>query len=93
VKASVQRFVVNESVVSAVLDDEAVLLNAESGIYYGVDAVGTRIWQLLTEGMSEDDVVNQLVDEYDVELTQLRTDVAEFLTRLHTEQLVRVVDG
>jgi len=87
-----RKLAINESVVCAELDDEMVLLNVETGIYFGLDAVGTRIWALLTQGATEDEIVSQLLDEYEVQPTELRADVSSFLDTLQSKGLSRVAD-
>jgi hypothetical protein len=84
--------VINESAVYAELDDEAVLLNVDAGIYFGINAIGTEIWNALGRGDSESAIVDHLAEEYDVEPGQLRTDVAEFLSALESRGLIRVVE-
>ena len=81
---------VGESVVCAELDDEAVLLNLESGIYYGLDSTGTQIWRLLAEGIGEDELVDRLADEFDADPEGLRRDVEEFLGILSSKGLLSV---
>jgi hypothetical protein len=83
---------VNESVAFAEIDGEAVLLNVDSGIYFGLDGVGTDIWNLLTQGATEDEIVCRLVEEYDAEAAQVRLDVAALLAALRDNGLVRVGD-
>ena len=41
-----------ESVLFQELDGEAVLLHLESGVYFGLDPIGTRMWHLLEESES-----------------------------------------
>ncbi len=92
--AIVHRYITpNESVVCAELDEEAVLLNIETGIYFGLDAVGTRIWNMLKEGVTESSIVDQLLEEYDVEPARLRADVAEFLDQLAAKALACTQDA
>lgn len=88
-----RRVTVSESVVDAVLGDEAVLLNVQSGIYFGLDAVGARIWELLKEGASEDEINDRLLGEYRVEPRRLREDVAGFMRTLASRDLTREVCG
>lgn len=76
---------------AATLDDETVLLNVVSGVYFGLDEVGTRIWQLLVDGGDADSIVRQLADEYDTSVVQLQSDVATFLAELEVNGLVRGV--
>jgi len=76
-------------VVAAALDDEAVLLNVSTGVYFGLDEVGTRIWALMTEGADTDAIVEQLAAEFDASHEQLNADVAAFAEQLHAHGLVR----
>lgn len=80
---SIQRRVIpNSNVVYADLDGEAVLLNIETGTYYGLDAVGTRIWQLLSDGSQLEAVFDTLLGEYDVPPDELRVDLTAFIDTL-----------
>ena len=92
-RGSAPKLTVNESVVHAVIDDEAVLLNVETGVYFGLDAVGARIWELLTQGATEADIVNQLLVEYDVSPAQVGKDVREFVHVLASKGLTRETNG
>ena len=83
-------FKIGESVVCADLGGEVVLLNADTGTYFGLDAVGADIWHLVAEGASEDEILDRLLDDYDVEPERLRVDVSTFLARLADNGLVRV---
>lgn len=84
---------VNDSVVCAELDDEAVLLNVETGIYFGLDAIGCQIWKLVEQGAGQEAIVEHLLTEYDVEPDELREDVADFLEMLQQKGLVRLADA
>lgn len=67
---------------------EAVVLNLSTGIYFGLDAVGTRIWHLLAEHGSSEPVVSALLAEYDVEEERLRRDIEALLHQLLDKGLV-----
>ena len=54
---------------AATLSDGAVLLNLRTKRYYSLNETGTRIWQLLLEGRTEEEIVQTLTAEYDVEAT------------------------
>jgi hypothetical protein len=75
-------------VVFAELGDEAILLHAETGVYFGLDAVGTRIWALLNQCLDDDAIVSRLVDEFAVDPTVLRRDVDRFLGQLQEHGLI-----
>ena len=72
------------------LQGEAVLLHLGSESYYGLDDVGTRMWQLLNEQHDMDDVVKKLLAEYDVEEASLRSDLAQLINQLADAGLIQV---
>ena len=80
---------VPDDVVFRVLGDEAVILNLASGVYFGLDTVGTRMWQLMSEHGSTDKVIAAMLDEYEVEEGQLRSDLAKLIEQLSEKRLVR----
>lgn len=70
--------------------DEAVLLNMHDGIYYGLDPVGTRVWELLTAGRTEEQVCDAIVDEYDVDRVTATADLAALLSELLRRGLLEI---
>jgi hypothetical protein len=66
---------VSDDAVFRELDGESVLLNLETGMYYGLDAVGTRAWQIAAAGGSLRDVRDRLVEEYDAEPAVIERDL------------------
>jgi hypothetical protein len=75
------------------LDAEVVLLNLSSGVYYGAGGVGSRVWKLLLEGKTTEEIVAQVVREYDTTPDRASADVAAFLADLERHQLVEGHDG
>jgi hypothetical protein len=71
------------------LGDEAVILNVSSGVYFGLDTVGTRMWQLISEHGSTEKVVAALLDEYEVEESQLRHDLDKLIDQLIEKELLK----
>jgi Coenzyme PQQ synthesis protein D (PqqD) len=70
------------------MDKEAVLLNLETEIYFGLDETGTRMWQLTTTAPDIATAYEQLLGEYDVEAESLRQHLAELLTELTEKGLL-----
>lgn len=73
------------------LDQESVLLNLETEQYFGLDPMGTRMWQLLTASENIDAAYRQLLEEYDVEPEMLRDHLSELLGRLVDHGLLQVL--
>ncbi|MDX1502813.1 MAG: PqqD family peptide modification chaperone [Thermoanaerobaculia bacterium] len=72
------------------LDGEAILLNATSGRYYGLDEVGTRIWLLLAEHGRLQTVLDALLARYDVAAADLERDLLELVRELAGERLLEI---
>jgi hypothetical protein len=82
------RVTIPQSVVHKKVADEVMLLDFERGVYYGLDPVGSRIWELLAEGKTVDEVVDTMSAEYDAGESTLRTDVANLIADLEKNGLV-----
>ncbi len=79
-----------ENVLFQEVDGEAVLLSLDKGCYYGLDEVGTTIWKLIDqEDLETDQVVERLVETYDVEPDQARRDLDKFLDDLRESGLIQ----
>ena len=72
------------------LQGEAVLLNLNSGVYFGLDPVGTRIWQLLSEHDLLSDIAQTIVAEYDVAEERCTADLLTLVADLDRHGLVTV---
>jgi hypothetical protein len=76
--------------VSADLAGEAVILNLKSGVYYGLNPVGARIWQLIQEPKAVTTIRDTLLEEYEVEPDCCDRDLLELLRELAAVGLVEV---
>ena len=72
------------------IDGEVVMLSVENSEYYGMDAVGSRIWQLLEKEISFKNLIETLQDEYDVSEEQCKADTLTFLEQLFEKKLVEI---
>jgi len=70
--------------------DDTVLLDAERGVYYGLEGPARQIWEELSEETTLDDICTSLIQEYDVEREQCESDTREFLAELIENGLVKV---
>jgi len=86
---------VNPSVIFKLMADGAVLFNPRTEIYFGLNEVGARVWQLLPEaGGSFDTLCTRLAAQYpDVPLETIRADIRELLDSLVTEGLASLPSG
>jgi hypothetical protein len=56
---------VSPNAVARQVGDETVILHLGSGTYFGLDAVGARIWELIGKGKSLNEICDAVLDEYD----------------------------
>lgn len=70
------------------LDGEAVLLDLGSGLYFGLNASGTRVWQLLEQGTAPGDIAARIADEFDAPIDVIARDVARLLDELRARGLL-----
>ena len=70
------------------LNGEAVLLQLEAGMYYGLDPVGTRLWELIADHGELRKVHAQAVQEFDVAADTLERDLLALITQLVDRGLV-----
>lgn len=88
-----QRVIVPPSVLFRTVDDESVLLNLDSEIYFGLDDVGTRMWTALTSTASVGEAYEQLLAVYDVAADELQHDLEALVAQLVEQGLLAVADG
>ena len=68
---------------------EAVLLHLDTKKYYSLNQTGLRIWQMLGEGKTPADIVDQLQAEFDVTPERARESVISLMNELITEKLLK----
>ena len=76
--------------VSCPLGDEAAILNLNNTVYYGLNPVGARVWNLLQQPRSVGELRDALLKEYDVEPGRCESDLLELLEKMRTEGLIQV---
>jgi len=79
--------------VESQIDNEIVALNIESGVCYGLNSVGARVWQMLAAPIRVNDICRALIAEYEVDPDLCEHEVIELIMHLHAEKLVAVTDG
>lgn len=77
--------------ISTRLHEDTVILHNQSSTYFSLDTVGSTIWEQLQQPCSFQDVLNVIVDTYDVTKTQAETDLKELLQDMIAAGLVDVI--
>lgn len=66
------------------LAGEKVMVDFDTGKYFMIKGVGNDIWDMLPEGVTTQEIMDRLMDEYDVSKEECEQSVLEFLERLKT---------
>jgi Coenzyme PQQ synthesis protein D (PqqD) len=85
------RYVATTRQVSTTAEGEAVILQMDSGTYYGLDRVGTRIWDLLAEPRTLAELRDAVVAQFEVEPDRAEGDLRRLLDDLRGQGLVEEV--
>lgn len=79
-----------KDLISCELIDEIVILNQESGVYYGLNQVGAFIWNLLKVSRTVDEMRDLVINEFEVSSDLARQDVLELLRKMADKGLVDI---
>jgi hypothetical protein len=78
--------------VSCELAGEAAILDLKRGVYYGLDPVGSAVWQMIAEPRRVSEIRDELLELYDVEPEQCAADLLRLLGDLSARGLIQLVD-
>ncbi len=79
-----------DGLIEAEVDGEIVALHVDRGTCYGLNKVGSRVWQLIAAPMSIEDLCAKLVSEYEVDPATCERQVVDLLEELRAEGLIKV---
>lgn len=82
--------VASASQVSSKLNADTVILHFDKGAYFGLNEVGTVVWEALQTPQTINSLRDAIVSEYDVEVERCEQDVLKLLEKLHQEGLIEV---
>jgi len=83
-----RRLTPSADAVESPVGDETVILHLKNSTYYGLDAVGTRIWALLKEGLTPEAICERLAVEYGVAREVIDADARHFLGELEAQNMI-----
>jgi hypothetical protein len=69
----------NSEIISSKIDDEVIMMSIEEGKYFGLDSIGSIIWELLEESNSLKEILPQLISEFEVSEEQCQKDCMTFI--------------
>lgn len=79
-----------KELLSSRMDQEIVMMHPENGKYFSLNPIATRIWELLITPKTIDDVVNNLLSEFDVEPQICKNETKEFIEKLIEKNIIEI---
>jgi hypothetical protein len=87
------RYTISPDAAFATVEDGAVVLHMRTKRYYSLNETGTFVWRRLEDGIPPAEIVTQLVNEYDVGVTEAEMAVARLLDELAQESLICLAES
>jgi len=86
------RVVASPEQVSCDLSGEAAILSLKTSTYFGLNEVGARVWNLIKEPKTVNEIRDTLLEEYEVEPDRCEADLLELLNELAAKELIEIED-
>lgn len=84
------RISINPQHLVAELDGDVVIMSIDTGTYYGLDAVGACVWKLLEQPRTFAEVIDGVVQQFEVDAEVVEKDLTAFLSEMRSEGIVSV---
>ncbi len=78
----------SDRIIDRVVDGEALLIHRSSGDLFSIDSVGTSVWRNIDGTRTVGDLVELIMDEYDVDRARVEADVLRLVEQLADEGLI-----
>jgi hypothetical protein len=86
-----EKFIQNKAIVQSKMGEEVVMLDMDSGFYFGLNSVASVIWGLMVNEISFEALIDQLMTQFDVERSLCEADTQELLDQLLEKNIIRKV--
>jgi hypothetical protein len=84
-------YIQNAEIIQSKIGEEVVMLDMESGFYFGLNSVASIIWGMMKDGITFEVLCNQLMEQFDVERSLCEADTQELIDQLLEKKIIRVV--
>jgi hypothetical protein len=85
------KYIQNKKVIQSKIGDEVVMLDMDSGFYFGLNSVASIIWGKLEKPISLEEVINELLDEYNIDRDTCENDTMAFWVQLLDKNIIKQV--
>lgn len=86
------RYIQNAEIIQSKIGEEVVMLDMESGFYFGLNSVASVIWGMMEEGIEFYVLVEKLMEQFEVDRAICESDTKELIEQLLEKKIIRVVE-
>ena len=86
------RYIQSKQVVQSRIDDEVVMMDIESGFYFGLNSVSSVIWELLKAEKTVIELVDFLITEYEVNYEQCLEETDALINKMLELKVIRCLE-
>ena len=85
-------YIQNKEVIQSRIGDEVVMLDVESGYYFGLNSVASVIWDMMKKKIELNTLVENLMKEFDVDKATCELDTLELLEEMKGKKIIRIIE-
>ncbi len=86
-----KKYIQNKKVIQSKIGDEVVMLDMDSGFYFGLNSVASIIWGKLEKEVSFDEIILDLLNEYNIDKLTCENETKIFLHQLLSKNIIKEV--
>ena len=80
----------NSELLDSEIDGEIVMMDIESGKYFGMNKIGSKIWKMIENPIKIETVCKHLLSVCKIDKATCENEVLSYLNHLHTEKLIQI---
>lgn len=84
-------YIQNKEVIQSRIGDEIVMLDVESGFYFGLNSVASVIWDMMKKEVGLEFMIQELMKKFDIDRATCELDTLELLNQMVEKKIIRVV--
>jgi hypothetical protein len=71
--------------------DEMVMMDIEAGNYISLNKIGRVIWEHIEQPIKVGDLIDNLINRFNVDRAQCTTDTLEYLNNMLVQKTIKVI--
>ncbi|NJD90496.1 MAG: lasso peptide biosynthesis PqqD family chaperone [Geobacter sp.] len=79
-----------DDIVASDIEDEKVMMSIEKGEYFGLEPIGSRIWEMMATPVKVSAIIDAMLNQYDIDRQTCENDVLKFLSELNDAGIIRI---